>query len=75
MEYGVNTLSVVPVRAEPSDKSELVTQLFFGECYELLQKEGKWLHIRIAADRYTGWIDLKQHTSVTETYFQEWQAE
>ena len=72
MDYGICSLSNVPVRSEPSDKAELVTQLFFGECYEVLQKEGNWFQIRIEADQYVGWIDFKQHFPVSDEYFQEW---
>ncbi|MBK0404773.1 C40 family peptidase [Adhaeribacter sp. BT258] len=67
-------MSNVPVRSDASDKAELVTQLFFGECYQVLQKEGNWLQIQIAADNYTGWIDFKQHFPVTDDYFLEWKA-
>lgn len=74
MEYGICVLSNVPVRAEASDKAELVTQLFFGECYEVLSVQGNWQQICIATDQYIGWMDLKQHKPVTAPYFEEWRA-
>ncbi len=74
MDYGICGLSVIPVRAEPSDKSELVTQLIYGECYRLLSSQGNWYQIQIAADDYIGWIDFKQHCPVTAAYFDEWSA-
>ncbi|RYX80264.1 SH3 domain-containing protein, partial [bacterium] len=70
MFYGICHFSVVPVRCEPSDKSELVTQLLFGEAYEILEHRDKWLQIRMAEDGYTGFIDAKQHTEITEEYYQ-----
>lgn len=72
MDYGICSLSIVPVRAEPSDKSELVTQLLYGECYQILQVQGSWFYIQIAADQYLGWIDFKQHCPVSFAYFSEW---
>ncbi|GAB3813383.1 C40 family peptidase [Pontibacter rugosus] len=72
MEYGIGMLSVVPMRAETSDKAEIVTQLLFGECYEVVAKEGNWLCLQLTTDGYRGWIDYKQHTPVSETYYQEW---
>ncbi|WP_233555522.1 C40 family peptidase [Pontibacter oryzae] len=72
MEYGIGMLSVVPMRAHTSDKAEIVTQLVFGECYEIVGQDANWLQIELAADGYTGWIDFKQHTPVSETYFREW---
>ena len=65
-QFGVCTLSIVPVRTMPSDKSELSTQLLFGDEYEVLatSENLKWLNIRIIYDDYEGWIDLKQHTDL-----------
>jgi hypothetical protein len=71
IEYGVCRLSVVPVRIDPSDKSEQVTQLLFGDHYEILESSetGKWLKARINFDGYVGWIDKRQHHSVSKEYF------
>lgn len=70
-DFGVCRLSIVPVRAEAADKAELVTQLFFGEHYEVLSgsKDKKWLKIRIYFDQYEGWIDAKQHHAITKEHF------
>jgi len=70
-DYGVCRLSVVPLRAEASEKSEQVTQLLFGDHYEVteLTKDKKWLKIRINFDLYEGWIDAKQHHAVSHEYF------
>lgn len=65
-------LSLVPMRAETSDKAELVTQLLFGECYEVVAQEGNWLQLQLASDGYRGWIDVKQHTPVSAEYYKEW---
>lgn len=62
------------MRQEASHKSEMVTQLIFGECYQVLQQQDKWLQVQSAADDYQGWIDAQQHTPVSEAYFLEWQA-
>lgn len=72
MFYGMCRLSVVPMRSEPSDKSELTSQLLFGEGYEIVEHREKWLHIRTAEDQYTGWIDAKQHHEVSEDFFQSY---
>lgn len=71
LEHGVSRLSIVPVRGEASDKAELVSQLLFGEQYEVLNssKDKKWLHIRNYFDQYEGWIDAKQHHPITKEYF------
>jgi len=59
-------ISVVPIRAEASDKAEMVSQLLYGEEYEVLESQEKWLKIKAAFDGYIGWIDKKQ--SSTDTF-------
>lgn len=60
MNIGQCLLSFIPVRAEASDRSELVTQLIYGETYAVLETFDKWLHIEIHSDKYRGFIDKKQ---------------
>jgi hypothetical protein len=68
-------LSLVPMRAETSDRAELVTQVLFGECYEIVGKESNWLQLQLATDDYGGWIDFKQHTPITDAYYEAWQSQ
>lgn len=61
-------LSVVPVRAEASDKSEIVTQLLFGELVTIIEPaKGKknWCRIVCDYDNYEGWIDKRQISPIT----------
>src|SRR5690348_5948643 len=64
--FGICNLSIVPCRKDPSDKSEMVTQLLFGEHFELLDHKGNWQLIRIAYDGYECWIDKKQFHPVKD---------
>jgi len=68
---GVCRLAIVPVRSYPSEESEMVTQLLFGDHYTVLESmnEGRWLKIEINFDEYLGWIDAKQHYPISDTYF------
>lgn len=72
-DKGICRLSVVPVRAKGQDTSEMVSQLLFGDHYEIIaeSEDGKWLKIKIYFDDYEGWIDIKQYTSITEDYFDQ----
>jgi gamma-D-glutamyl-L-lysine dipeptidyl-peptidase len=72
LEFGVCRLSVVPVRAETSDKGEQVTQLLFGDHYEVITEdnERKWVRVRTNYDSYEGWIDAKQHHVISKEYFE-----
>lgn len=64
VELGCITIPLVPGRREPSDKSEMITQLLFGEMYEVLDLQKKWVLVRNTADNYECWIDRKQHTAI-----------
>jgi gamma-D-glutamyl-L-lysine dipeptidyl-peptidase len=69
MNFGICALSIVPVRSAASDKSEMVSQLLFGELVELLEKKGSWAKIRCSWDNYIGWTDAKQVKLITPSEF------
>ena len=71
MKFGICHLSVVPCRIEPSDKSEMVTQLLFGEVIKIYEeKRAGWRKIKTAFDDYECWIDEKQYIEINETEFE-----
>jgi gamma-D-glutamyl-L-lysine dipeptidyl-peptidase len=47
----------VPLRAAPSHKSEMLSQLLFGEKYETGETAGTWMKVTTLFDRYSGWVD------------------
>lgn len=67
--FGICNLSIVPCRKEPSDRSEMVTQLLFGDHFELLEVHGSWCKIKIAYDAYECWIDKKQFLPIAQPTF------
>ena len=67
--FGICNLSIVPLRLDPSDPSEMVNQVVFGEHFEVLEKTKKWSKIRLAFDNYEGFIDNKQYEEITEDVF------
>ncbi|MBP4138570.1 C40 family peptidase [Flavobacterium geliluteum] len=69
--FGICNLAIVPVRLEPSDRSEIVTQLLFGEHIEILERQNQWARIRIQFDGYEGWMDSKQYQVISETNFNQ----
>jgi len=66
MKYGICNLSIVPLRAEAADSSELVTQVLYGEVFKVLESRKKWSRIRLAYDTYEAWIDNKQFLPIEE---------
>ncbi|WP_299180509.1 C40 family peptidase [uncultured Aquimarina sp.] len=71
MLYGICNLSIVPLRFEPNDPSEMVSQVLYGEHFKVLEKRKKWSRIRLAFDTYEGWIDNKQYIEITEDQYKE----
>jgi len=69
MEFGITSLSIIPVRIKPEHISEQVTQLLFGELYAVHEKKNGWLRIEIAHDKYQGWIPASQFSEITEQQF------
>lgn len=70
--YAFCALSVIPVREEPKDSAQQVTQLLFGEPIEILQYGQPWLKIRSYLDGYEGYIDHKQVLALTEKELRRW---
>ena len=54
-------LSAVPVRAEASDRAEMVNQLLLGDTAEVLEQQPKWSLLQGHYDGYRGWVDNKQY--------------
>ncbi|MFK8036782.1 MAG: NlpC/P60 family protein [Crocinitomicaceae bacterium] len=64
MQYGICNLSIVPLRAEASDKSELISQVLYGDHFKVLERRKNWSRIRLTFDKYEGWIDNKQYLEI-----------
>ena len=59
VEYVIAHCTVTPVRQEPSEGSEQLTQLLFGEVCEILDCLPRWTKIRSTLDGQEGWVDFK----------------
>ena len=62
--FAINHCTVTPVRQEPSEGSEQLTQLLFGEVCEVLDRLPRWTKIRSTLDGQEGWVDFKMLTHV-----------
>lgn len=69
MDRGVCHLTVIPVRAEAAHRSEMVSQLLFGETFSVVATEGNWLQISSWHDKYVGWVDGKQVQLIDQESF------
>ena len=65
-EYVIANATVVPVRENPSEGAEQLTQLLFGEVCEVLDRLPRWTKIRSLVDGQEGWVDFKMVTLTSE---------
>ena len=76
MSYVICPVSIVPVRNSSSNKSEMISQLLFGELAEVLETRGRqWTKVRCAWDNFVGWVASNQLKPVTPSEFQRFQRE
>jgi hypothetical protein len=64
-------VSLAPLRAQPSDKSEMVSQLLFGETCEVQEKKDNWRYVVCTWDGYAGWADAKQLRRLTPSEYDD----
>lgn len=55
MSYAICTVAAAPIRNEPNHRSEMVSQLLFGETVQVLEEQAEWLRIKCLYDNYEGW--------------------
>jgi hypothetical protein len=73
MQYGICNLAIIALKAEPSDRSEQTSQLLFGETFEILEWQERWVKIVTSFDRYEGWINRLQFAMIGHMDYQELQ--
>ncbi len=52
------------MRAGASERTEMVSQVLFGEFARSLGQEGNWIQVQTLHDDYTGWVVAKSLTAV-----------
>lgn len=73
ISHGVCRLAIAPVRSDASHEASQLTQLLFGDHYEVLEhsSDQQWSRIRVYSEPTEGWIDVRQHHAISEEYFQQ----
>ena len=69
------SVSIAPIRSIPSDSSEMITQLVFGEIVELLEEDKQWRKVRSYVDQYEGWVDEKLLSPLSDKELKRWMDE
>lgn len=72
VSYSYCNVSVLPVKKEPSHRSEMVSQLLFGDKAEVLEvTQNDWAKIRAEWDGYEGWCRLGQLTIISKKEYRK----
>ncbi len=69
--YGKALLSLIPLRKDPSHRSEMVSQLLYGEHYTIIEQGAEWTAIVSQHDAYKAWIATNQVAYISEREYQE----
>jgi hypothetical protein len=69
--FAICNLAIIPLRAEPSDRSEIVSQVLFGEHFEVLEVQKQWSRIKLQFDDYEGWVDTKQYQLISKNSYDQ----
>lgn len=66
MKIAAVNLSIVPLRAEAAHRSEMVSQVLFGETFEILEEGIDFVKVRLLDTNYEGWIQRNQFAEVEQ---------
>lgn len=75
MTHGICNLSIVNLRNEPDHRKEIISQVLFGEFFEVLEIFDGWAKVRLAYDKYEGWIQQTQFAEIDIQDFKSLQRE
>jgi len=62
-KYLTNNFSIINLFKKPSTKSEIVTQMIFGDSFSVSKRSGKWLKIKVKDDGYKGFVQNKNFSN------------
>ena len=59
MDEIICLIPLIPIRREPNHRSEMISQMLFGEKARIIRNDKEWIEIKTRFDSYQGWIELK----------------
>lgn len=72
MSLAACIVSCSPVRATASDRAEMISQLLFGDCVEIVSIQHPWAEIIILDDQYRGFVDHKHLINISSKEHKRW---
>ena len=62
-KYFTNNFSILNLHKKPSTRSEVITQMLYGDSFSISKKTRKWLRVKIKEDNYRGYIQNKNFSN------------
>tara|TARA_B110001452_G_scaffold214462_1_gene185392 strand:+ start:2887 stop:3624 length:738 start_codon:yes stop_codon:yes gene_type:complete len=59
-KYLTNSFPIINLHKKTSIRSEVVSQMIYGESFSITKKTKKWLKIKVKEDNYKGFIQIKK---------------
>ena len=66
-KYFTNNFTVTNLHKKPSIKSEIVTQMIYGDTFSISKRGKNWLKIKIKEDGYNGFIKNRKFSKFRNT--------
>jgi hypothetical protein len=68
-KYAISLLAFIPMRAKSSERSEMTTQILFGELMRVIEVNDNWTYVELRYDDYRGYVDTKMLTFISEAEY------
>ena len=65
-KYFTNNFTLINLHKKPSIKSEVVTQMIYGDTFSISKRNKKWLKIKVKEDGYNGFIKNRKFSEFTK---------
>ena len=59
-KFFTNNFSVTNLHKKPSIKSEIVTQMIYGDSFLISRRSKSWLKVKIKEDGYSGFVKIRK---------------
>ena len=60
-KFYTNTITVLNIYKKPSLKSEVTSQMIYGDSFSILKKTAQWVKIKTKEDNYSGYVRNKKY--------------
>ena len=75
MKYAICLQPYIPMRKTAEESAEMVSQMLFGDTFQILDEQPRWYFVQRDFDGYQGWIDFKTATIIEPKEYNKYVAE